>query len=854
VTYRMALRPALLAIAALLVPQQLFAAISYTTMSSLYSETFDSFPTDAPNSANIETVYSDGWQDDVDFTASAEDDVSVLGWHLYHPVMQGEGGFSGHQRFRMGTGNSGTGAFYGFALPNAASAEKAIGAVGATTLAGNGDATFMGLQLINDTGTTLNRFTLTFDGEQWRDGVASETLFFDFSTSSTDGSWFSPAAVVTPVSALNFVAPVNAGEAGVDGNVAGRVADITATVTNFTWGPGEELWLRWSDIQDSAGSDDGLAIDNVRFTADNLGVGGTTDISSVQTGLASSPATWSNNQVPMAGNTYKVLSSHTVTVDGAFNGSLLRALPGATVNFNDGGNNAPIGLLVIEDGGELTETATGDFILGNPTTVDTPLGVLELQGDVDLNVGAGETFIIGLALTGAGDMNLQTGAGSIVRLADSQLHEGVIRFNGSGDEFTLEWNRDFGTVEMNSTGDNKFSFLHQGQVDVGTLIFNQPGTVSHATQITTPSSRLVAADALVVNADVTIDLTASYVSGNANSERRLQFQDALTGAGDITVVGMTTDPSSLGAGVGLHEFELGASGEPGTIASDTYSGNITVGGYVNIELRRGQPAASITLNANARFESGHDVTGTLKSVNVGEMVVNSGATLEVGHEDNLASSTGHQVGHLRLVAGEGRSGDLTLNAGSKTALQVNGTADGEFDTIVAEGDIALGGLLELWFNPASTTATANPVYTPVLNDTWVIMELQTTDFDDSGTVDGADLDDWRAAFDQASAGGDADGDGDTDGNDFLAWQSTIGSDGSTGTITGNFADVVSPTEPGSEWPIGLDFDTVVVGNQVLLRLISLPSGIAAVPEPTAALLGAAAAVVGLAAARRRRRS
>jgi hypothetical protein len=38
-------------------------------------------------------------------------------------------------------------------------------------------------------------------------------------------------------------------------------------VTGLAWEPGTELWLRWSDSQLAALSDDGLAIDNVRFTA-----------------------------------------------------------------------------------------------------------------------------------------------------------------------------------------------------------------------------------------------------------------------------------------------------------------------------------------------------------------------------------------------------------------------------------------------------------------------------------------------------------------------------------------------------------------------------------------------------------
>lgn len=844
---------ALAALAMATVPKPAAAGISYSTMSSLYTEGFDSMPLDAPSGANIESVYSDGWQDDVDWTTSAEDDVSVLGWHLFHPTSQGEGGFTGNQRFRMGTGNPTTGSFYGFGSGGSAP-EKALGMLNASTLTAEGSSAYIGLQLINNTGQTLNRFTLTFDGEQWRDGAGGvETLSFGFSTTSNDGSWSSPSALFTAVPSLDFTAPLTANDGtGNVGNTTGKVADITATVTNFTWAPGAELWLRWADLQ-IAGDDDGLALDNVRFTADNLGTGANNNIVSVQTGLASTPATWSNNQAPSMANTYAVQSGHTVTVDGAFAGSLLTATAGGTVNFNDGGNNAPIGLLVIQDGGNLTETASGNFILGNPTTTAVPLGVLELQGDVSLNVGAGETLVLGLAVTGAGDMDLNTAAGSVVRLADSEDHLGAIRFNGSGDLFTLEWNRDFGTVEMNSTGQNRFEFLHQGQIDVGTLIFNEPGTVSHATQVTSPTSRLVAADQLVVNADVTVDLSASYVTGNANSERRLQFQNALTGDGDLNIVGMASSPANVNTGVGLHEFEIGSSGEPSNIASDPYSGTLTVSDYVNAEIRHSLPAAKVVINANARFEMGHDVQATTKFTNFGEIVVNSGGSLEIGHEDNLTSTTGHQVGNLRLVATDGQSGDLTLNAGSKTIMQVNGTAPGQFDRIVAEGDIVLGGVLELWYNPGSTEGT-NPTYTPVLNDEFVIMTLAAgtsppADFNNSTVVEGGDLTVWEGAF-GTTANGDADGDGDSDGADFLTWQRTLGDAGSTGSITGNFTDVVAPTEAGAAWPAGLDFITQVVGNNVILKVTGVPS-IQAVPEPsTVALCGIAA--LGMLAVRRQR--
>jgi hypothetical protein len=576
------------------------------------------------------------------------------------------------------------------------------------------------------------------------------------------------------------------------------------------------------------------------------------EINSVTSGLASTAATWSNNQPPSAANNYNVLATHTVTVAEAFPGKKLAAKSGGTVNIS--ATNVDFKRLTIEAGGALTESVVGDFILGAPTDPSVALGVLELQGDVALNVGAGETMVIGLAVHGTGNMDLNTGAGSIVRLADSELHEGVIRFNGTGSEFTLEWNRDFHHVEMNSTGANKFSFLQQGQVDNGIIVFNQPGTLAHATPVTSPLSRLIAFDELEVNAPITVEVSADYTAG-ANSERRLQVSQELRGAANITVVGSGTDPSSLAAGVGLHEFELGGSGEPAAgVDADPYSGQITAGGFVNMELRHSLPAARIVVNQNARFEMGHDELSTTNFTEFGEVQVNSGGTLEIGHEDNISAATGHAIGHLRLVNTDGRSGNLSLAAGSKTTVQVNGLGANQFDTVEAQGSITLGGLLEVWVNPANTTDNVITTYVPAVNDEFVIMSIVgspvPTDFNDSGTVDSGDLTVWKESF-NVDADGDADGDGDSDGADFLSWQQTVGAtSGGGGTITGNFADVVAPAELA--WPAGLDFTTVVVGNQVILRVTSAATAAAAaVPEPSAVLL-AAAGGLGLVAVRRRR--
>jgi hypothetical protein len=54
------------------------------------------------------------------------------------------------------------------------------------------------------------------------------------------------------------------------------------------------------------------------------------------------------------------------------------------------------------------------------------------------------------------------------------------------------------------------------------------------------------------------------------------------------------------------------------------------------------------------------------------------------------------------------------------------------------------------------------------------------DYDNSGVVDGADLDVWEGEFGDAGAtlGADGDNDGDVDGEDFLIWQRNVGEIGS----------------------------------------------------------------------------
>lgn len=156
---------------------------------------------------------------------------------------------------------------FGTAGTNAVT-EKALGFYASNSFTGSSGTGVgrLGLQISNGTAYSLNQFTLSYDGEQWRrDNASANTITVEYSlnaTSLTTGTW------VTAGSSLNFTSPqLSATALVLDGNApANRVAGLTATITSIDWAPGTEIWIRFNDLNDS-GNDHTLAIDNVNFTA-----------------------------------------------------------------------------------------------------------------------------------------------------------------------------------------------------------------------------------------------------------------------------------------------------------------------------------------------------------------------------------------------------------------------------------------------------------------------------------------------------------------------------------------------------------------------------------------------------------
>jgi hypothetical protein len=146
------------------------------------------------------------------------------------------------------------------------SSERALGELPTSNQIGR-----FGVAFTNDTTSTLTQFSLSFTGEQWRRGdilapapAPGNTISYQYSVGATNintGAFTNIGSFSSPNTQL---APLNV---ALDGNLAANQVAVSAFVTNINWAPGTTLTVRWNGF-DVSGQDDGLAIDNVNFSAD----------------------------------------------------------------------------------------------------------------------------------------------------------------------------------------------------------------------------------------------------------------------------------------------------------------------------------------------------------------------------------------------------------------------------------------------------------------------------------------------------------------------------------------------------------------------------------------------------------
>lgn len=212
--------------------------ISYASAGSNYTQNFDNLYGTVP--ANNTTVAAT---------------TLPNGWSFV------EAGTNANTTLRNDNGSSGTGDTYLDGATN--SNERAIGSYASGSLTSQYGATFT-----NNTGVTLTQFTLTYTGEQWKDGGSAASILNTLSFAYAINPASLTSGTYTNVTNLDFTAVVNniSSDVTTDGNAANRRTGKTFTVTGISWPAGQTLCIRWTDINE-VGNDDELAVDDLTFSA-----------------------------------------------------------------------------------------------------------------------------------------------------------------------------------------------------------------------------------------------------------------------------------------------------------------------------------------------------------------------------------------------------------------------------------------------------------------------------------------------------------------------------------------------------------------------------------------------------------
>jgi hypothetical protein len=215
-----------------------------------YSQNFDTLATSS-------TTAQPSWTDN----------STLLGWYARRAATTSTGPYGSftYATLRLSAGENNSGSMYDYGTFS--STDRALGSIGSGTIKSNA----FGVEIKNDRAVAVTLDSISYNGEQWRlgQGNASATnyLWFAYQTSSsalTDP--FSTPSGWTPFNALTFTNHVFASSTSdpvfgaIDGNA--NAVTISATMTGITLNPGDEVFLRWMD-PDETGNDAGMAIDNV---------------------------------------------------------------------------------------------------------------------------------------------------------------------------------------------------------------------------------------------------------------------------------------------------------------------------------------------------------------------------------------------------------------------------------------------------------------------------------------------------------------------------------------------------------------------------------------------------------------
>ncbi|MBC8066348.1 MAG: PEP-CTERM sorting domain-containing protein [Chlorobia bacterium] len=221
----------------------------------------------AIHSLYAQTVVSSNYAQNFDGLASSgltntwTQDASISEWWAYRfPASPGNAWFD-VTNYIANDGNLANGSLYSFGQTG--SSERALGSIGSGNTA-SGDFRY-GTGFTNGFASAITSLSISYRGETWRVGTATNSNNVDFQYSLTATGVNDNEASWIDFDGLDFAQTISAVPGPQNGNA--NFVLKSDTINALSISVGSTIWIRWTDI-DHDGADHGLAIDdlNASFT------------------------------------------------------------------------------------------------------------------------------------------------------------------------------------------------------------------------------------------------------------------------------------------------------------------------------------------------------------------------------------------------------------------------------------------------------------------------------------------------------------------------------------------------------------------------------------------------------------
>ena len=164
-------------------------------------------------------------------------------------------------KFGASAGDQTTGGIISFGPTTSASTNRALGLLATSTTG----PTAFAARILNQTGEVLTNLSLAFNGELWRQQTGAKTISVSYYIDPTGTNGFSVDNITATLPDLGVSFPTGASAGGAAGPIMTAALSLTnQAISNCP--PGGALWLVW-EMASAAGSSQGLAIDNLTFSA-----------------------------------------------------------------------------------------------------------------------------------------------------------------------------------------------------------------------------------------------------------------------------------------------------------------------------------------------------------------------------------------------------------------------------------------------------------------------------------------------------------------------------------------------------------------------------------------------------------